>query len=314
MNAAFGIDAVEIQAGALAAASHRRFFPCSSEMLCPMVIDFSVTPGSPATAKAESKLMHSSRNRDIAESLARRQIKRSLFPDILLQHNKCHGSVNCRRRSGRFGYGRMPGVAMAGQDRKHRLPRKSRALRVKCGPFSQPLPRPWSAPACPSPTGFLHIGGARTAFFSWAYARRHGGQFILRIEDTDVARSTQEAVDGILQAMDWLKLGYDEGPFYQMQRMDRYKEVVAQMLAEGKAYRVATLRRRNSDAMREAQRERGEKPKYDGRWRPEPGKTLPEPPAGVQPVIRFAARPTASSAGTTRSRAASNSATPNWTT
>ena len=138
----------------------------------------------------------------------------------------------------------------------------------------------------PSPTGFLHIGGARTALFSWAYARRHGGQFILRIEDTDVARSTQEAVDGILQAMDWLKLGYDEGPFYQMQRMDRYKEVVAQMLAEGKAYRCYASPE-ELDAMREAQRERGEKPKYDGRWRPEPGKTLPEPPAGVQPVIRF---------------------------
>ncbi|HNN07354.1 MAG TPA: glutamate--tRNA ligase, partial [Azospira sp.] len=138
----------------------------------------------------------------------------------------------------------------------------------------------------PSPTGFLHIGGARTALFSWAYARRHGGQFILRIEDTDVARSTQEAVDGILQAMDWLELGYDEGPFYQMQRMDRYKEVVAQMLAEGKAYRCYASPE-ELDAMREAQRERGEKPKYDGRWRPEPGKTLPEPPAGVQPVIRF---------------------------
>ena len=138
----------------------------------------------------------------------------------------------------------------------------------------------------PSPTGFLHIGGARTALFSWAYARRHGGQFILRIEDTDVARSTQEAVDGILQAMDWLELGYDEGPFYQMQRMDRYKEVVAQMLADGKAY-PCYASPEELDAMREAQRERGEKPKYDGRWRPEPGKTLPEPPAGVQPVIRF---------------------------
>ena len=138
----------------------------------------------------------------------------------------------------------------------------------------------------PSPTGFLHIGGARTALFSWAYARRHGGQFILRIEDTDVARSTQEAVDGILQAMDWLELSYDEGPFYQMQRMDRYKEVVAQMLADGRAYRCYASPE-ELDAMREAQRERGEKPKYDGRWRPEAGKTLPEPPAGVQPVIRF---------------------------
>jgi glutamyl-tRNA synthetase len=138
----------------------------------------------------------------------------------------------------------------------------------------------------PSPTGFLHIGGARTALFSWAYARRHGGQFILRIEDTDVARSTQAAVDGILQAMDWLQLGYDEGPFYQMQRMDRYKAVIAQMLEAGTAYRCYASPE-ELDAMREAQRERGEKPKYDGRWRPEAGKTLPEPPAGEQPVIRF---------------------------
>ena len=138
----------------------------------------------------------------------------------------------------------------------------------------------------PSPTGFLHIGGARTALFSWAYARRHGGQFILRVEDTDVARSTQAAVDGILQAMDWLQLGYDEGPFYQMQRMERYKAVVAQMLESGTAYRCYASPE-ELDAMREAQRERGEKPKYDGRWRPEPGKQLPQPPAGVQPVIRF---------------------------
>ncbi|MBW7900165.1 MAG: glutamate--tRNA ligase [Rhodocyclaceae bacterium] len=138
----------------------------------------------------------------------------------------------------------------------------------------------------PSPTGFLHIGGARTALFAWAYARRHGGQFILRIEDTDVARSTQEAVDGILQAMDWLALDYDEGPFYQMQRMDRYKEVIAQMLAAGSAYRCYASPE-ELEVMREAQRARGEKPKYDGRWRPEPGKTLPEPPAGAQPVVRF---------------------------
>ena len=138
----------------------------------------------------------------------------------------------------------------------------------------------------PSPTGFLHIGGARTALFSWAYAQRHGGQFILRIEDTDVARSTQAAVDGILEAMDWLQLAYDEGPFYQMQRMDRYKEVVGQMLKDGKAYHCYASPE-ELDVMREEQRARGEKPKYDGRWRPAPGKTLPTPPAGVQPVVRF---------------------------
>ncbi|MDD1625126.1 MAG: glutamate--tRNA ligase family protein, partial [Methylococcaceae bacterium] len=88
----------------------------------------------------------------------------------------------------------------------------------------------------PSPTGYLHIGGARTALFSWAYARKHGGTFILRIEDTDVERSTPEAVQAILDGMDWLKLNYDEGPFYQMQRMPRYKEVIQQMLDEGTAY------------------------------------------------------------------------------
>ena len=83
----------------------------------------------------------------------------------------------------------------------------------------------------PSPTGYLHIGGARTALFSWAYARRHGGRFILRIEDTDVARSTPEAVQAILDGMNWLDLKWDEGPFYQMQRMDRYKAVIQEMLA-----------------------------------------------------------------------------------
>ncbi|MCL2830982.1 MAG: glutamate--tRNA ligase [Betaproteobacteria bacterium] len=138
----------------------------------------------------------------------------------------------------------------------------------------------------PSPTGFLHIGGARTALFSWAYARCHGGKFILRIEDSDVARSTSEAVEGILQAMDWLGLDYDEGPFYQQQRMERYREVIAQMLDEGSAYHCYTSPE-ELEAMREAQRARGEKAKYDGRWRPEPGKILPPPPAGVLPVVRF---------------------------
>lgn len=138
----------------------------------------------------------------------------------------------------------------------------------------------------PSPTGYLHIGGARTALFSWAYARRHGGQFILRIEDTDVARSTPEAVQAILDGMTWLDLAHDEGPFYQMQRMDRYKAVIAQMLASGQAYHCYTTPE-ELDALREAQRERGEKPRYDGRWRPAPGKVLPPVPQGVQPVVRF---------------------------
>ena len=138
----------------------------------------------------------------------------------------------------------------------------------------------------PSPTGYLHIGGARTALFAWAYARRHGGRFILRIEDTDVARSTPEAVRAILDGMQWLGLAHDEGPFYQMQRMDRYKEVIQQMLAAGTAYHCYTSRE-ELDALRAEQEARKEKPRYDGRWRPVPGKLLPEPPAGVAPVVRF---------------------------
>lgn len=138
----------------------------------------------------------------------------------------------------------------------------------------------------PSPTGYLHIGGARTALFSWAYARHHGGEFILRVEDTDLERSTPEAVQAILDGMAWLGLEPDEGPFYQTQRMERYGEVIARLLAEGHAYQCYT-RPDELEAMREAQRARGEKPRYDGRWRPEPGKTLPEPPADVAPVVRF---------------------------
>ncbi|MFZ2161939.1 MAG: glutamate--tRNA ligase [Sideroxyarcus sp.] len=138
----------------------------------------------------------------------------------------------------------------------------------------------------PSPTGYLHIGGARTALFSWAYARKHGGTFILRIEDTDVERSTPEAVQAILDGMNWLELNYDEGPFYQMQRMPRYKEVIQQMLTAGQAYYCYTSPA-ELDAMREAQRAKGEKPRYDGCWRPEPGKTLPPVPADIKPVVRF---------------------------
>jgi len=137
----------------------------------------------------------------------------------------------------------------------------------------------------PSPTGYLHLGGARTALFAWAFARHHGGTFILRIEDTDVERSTPAAVQAILDAMDWLGLDYDEGPFYQMQRMDRYREVIADMLARGLAYRDYMLPA-ELDALRAEQMARGEKPRYDGRWRPEnaAGKT---PPPDVKPVIRF---------------------------
>ena len=138
----------------------------------------------------------------------------------------------------------------------------------------------------PSPTGFLHLGTARTALYSWAYARHFGGQFVLRIEDTDVARSTQDSVDQILESMRWLGLEYDEGPIYQMQRLDRYKEVLDQLIAEGKAYYCYSTPE-ELDAVREAKKARGEKALYDGRWRPAPGKTLPPVPEGVKPVIRF---------------------------
>ncbi|OAK57058.1 glutamate--tRNA ligase [Variovorax paradoxus] len=138
----------------------------------------------------------------------------------------------------------------------------------------------------PSPTGFLHLGTARTALYSWAYARHYGGEFVLRIEDTDVARSTQDSTDQILASMHWLGLEYDEGPIYQMQRLERYREVIAQMLAAGTAYHCYCTPA-ELDEMREAQRARGEKTLYDRRWRPEPGKVLPPVPEGVPPVVRF---------------------------
>ena len=138
----------------------------------------------------------------------------------------------------------------------------------------------------PSPTGFIHLGNIRSALYPWAFARATGGDFILRIEDTDEDRSTQAAVDVIIEGMSWLGLDYDEGPFYQMQRMKRYREVLAQLLASGHVYpcymSVAEL-----DALRERQTAAKEKPRYDGTWRPEPGKTLPPVPEGVQPVLRF---------------------------
>ena len=138
----------------------------------------------------------------------------------------------------------------------------------------------------PSPTGFIHLGNIRSALYPWAFARSTGGTFILRIEDTDLERSSQAAVDVIIEGMKWLGLDHDEGPFYQMQRMDRYKAVLADMVAAGLVYpcymSVAEL-----DALREAQMAAKEKPRYDGTWRPEPGKVLPPVPDGVKPVLRF---------------------------
>ncbi|NOL50860.1 glutamate--tRNA ligase [Pelistega suis] len=138
----------------------------------------------------------------------------------------------------------------------------------------------------PSPTGYLHLGGARTALFSWAFARHHKGTFILRIEDTDLERSTPEAVQAILDGMQWLGLEHDEGPFYQTKRFDRYKEVIAQMLQNGTAYYCYSTPE-EVEQMREIAKAKGLKPKYDGTWRPETGKTLPPIPEGRKPVVRF---------------------------
>ena len=133
----------------------------------------------------------------------------------------------------------------------------------------------------PSPTGYLHVGGARTALFSWLYARKHGGQFILRIEDTDLERSTAESVNAILEGMTWLGLEYDEGPFYQTHRFDRYKEVIDQLLKQGDAY-YCYCSKDELEEMRELQRANKEKPRYDGRCR-----HITTPREGIQPVIRF---------------------------
>ena len=133
----------------------------------------------------------------------------------------------------------------------------------------------------PSPTGFLHIGGGRTALFSWAYARHHGGEFVLRIEDTDLERSTQDSVESIIDAMNWLGLDYDSGPFYQTKRMNRYKEVIEQMLKDGNAYHCYCSKE-ELDVMREEQRSRGEKPRYDRRCLHHS-----KPREHVKPVVRF---------------------------
>jgi glutamyl-tRNA synthetase len=134
----------------------------------------------------------------------------------------------------------------------------------------------------PSPTGYLHIGGARTALFSWLYARKHGGPFVLRIEDTDLERSTPGAVNAILESMAWLGLDYEEGPFYQTHRFGRYREVLQQLLAQGQAY-YCYCTKEELESLRSAQLARKEKPRYDGRYRDHQG----PPREGVEPVVRF---------------------------
>ncbi len=138
----------------------------------------------------------------------------------------------------------------------------------------------------PSPTGFIHLGNIRSALYPWAYARARGGRFVLRIEDTDVERSSQAAVDVILESLRWLGLDADEGPHYQMHRMARYREVLSQLLEQGLAYRCY-MSPAELDALRERQMAHKQKPGYDGTWRPEPGKALPPIPTGGRPVIRF---------------------------
>ena len=138
----------------------------------------------------------------------------------------------------------------------------------------------------PSPTGFIHLGNIRSALYPWAFARATGGDFILRIEDTDLERSTQASVDVIIEGMKWLGLNHDEGPFYQMQRMDRYKAVLEELKAGGHVY-PCYMSMEELDALREQQMANKEKPRYNGTWRPEPGKTLPAIPEGVKPVLRF---------------------------
>ncbi|HYL87589.1 MAG TPA: glutamate--tRNA ligase [Burkholderiales bacterium] len=139
----------------------------------------------------------------------------------------------------------------------------------------------------PSPTGYLHIGGARTALFSWAYARHHGGQFVLRVEDTDLERSTEASVAAIIDGLKWLGIDWDEGPFFQMQRLARYREVADRLIAAGHAYNDY-MSREELEALRHEQIARNEKPKYDGRWRPERAKARGlVPPHDRKPVVRF---------------------------
>src|SRR5689334_14494746 len=125
----------------------------------------------------------------------------------------------------------------------------------------------------PSPTGYLHIGGARTALFCWAYAKKHGGTFVLRIEDTDRERSTEASTQAILDSMRWLGMDDYEGPYYQMQRLNRYREIADRLISQGDAY-YDYASREELDALREEQRARGDKPRYDGRWRPDNAQRL----------------------------------------
>ena len=134
----------------------------------------------------------------------------------------------------------------------------------------------------PSPTGYLHVGGARTALFSWLYAKHCGGQFVLRIEDTDRERSTQPAIDAIIESMQWLNLAWDEGPYYQTKRFDRYREVIDKLLAEGKAYKCYCSKER-LEKMREEQMAHGLKPRYDGHCRDSHEEHSPDEPY----VVRF---------------------------
>ena len=138
----------------------------------------------------------------------------------------------------------------------------------------------------PSPTGYLHIGGIRTALFSWAYARKNKGKFILRIEDTDIERSTLEAVETIKNGMKWLNLDYDGNIIFQTKRFDRYKELIKILINQGDAYYCYTSKE-ELEGLREKQIKEGEKPRYDGRWRPENNKKLPDIPENINPVIRF---------------------------
>jgi glutamyl-tRNA synthetase len=138
----------------------------------------------------------------------------------------------------------------------------------------------------PSPTGFIHLGNIRSALYPWAFAQANKGTFILRIEDTDLERSNQASVDVIIEGMKWLGLDHDEGPFYQMQRMDRYKAVLEELKAGGHVY-PCYMSMEELDALREQQMANKEKPRYNGTWRPESGKTLPAIPEGVKPVLRF---------------------------
>lgn len=140
----------------------------------------------------------------------------------------------------------------------------------------------------PSPTGYLHIGGLRTSLYSYLWARKTGGEFRLRIEDTDLARNSEEAMKAIIDAFDWVGLNYDGEVFYQSKRTDIYKQYIDKLLESGNAYKCY-MSKEELDALRASQEAAKQTPRYDGTWRPEPGKELPAVPAGVEPVIRIKA-------------------------